>query len=171
MASTVYKREMHDANTQSWWLMIWSCSKEAGKQHSIVACLVRLCRSQQLATSVKPANSKRAIILNTFGLSWFVCFWRNEVKSLWFPRLYMLFSLSSWTVQTSFSPSVQGKDRIVSTFLSRRFHPKSRQLFPFNFSNITLRTDLLTFGVTCAAFKIAGEMHRLPAYFDNPGKR
>ena len=30
------------------------------------------------------------------------------------------------------------------------------------------RTDLLTLGVTGAAFKIAGEMRRLPAYFDNP---
>ena len=58
--------------------------------------------------------------------------------------------------------------RVVSRFLSRRFHPKSRRLFPFYFSNITLRTDLLTFGVTGAGFKIAGEMRRLPAYFDNP---
>ena len=31
-----------------------------------------------------------------------------------------------------------------------------------------LRTDLLTFGVTGAVFKIAGEMRQLPAYFDNP---
>ena len=31
-----------------------------------------------------------------------------------------------------------------------------------------LRTDLLTFGVTHTVFKIAGEMHRLPAYFNNP---
>ena len=59
--------------------------------------------------------------------------------------------------------------RVVSRFLSSRFHPKSRLLFPFYFSNITLRTDLLTFGVTGAVFKIAGEMRRLPAYFDNPG--
>ena len=58
--------------------------------------------------------------------------------------------------------------RVVSRFLSRRFHPKSRRLFPFYFSNITLRTDLLTFRVTGAVFKIAGEMRRLPAYFDNP---
>ena len=58
--------------------------------------------------------------------------------------------------------------RVVSRFLSRRFHPKSRQLFPFYFSNITLRTDLLTFRVTSVVFKIAGEMHRLPAYFDHP---
>ena len=58
--------------------------------------------------------------------------------------------------------------RVVSRFLSTRFHPKSRRLFPFYFSNITLRTDLLTFGVTGAVFKIAGEMRRLPAYFDNP---
>ena len=51
-----------------------------------------------------------------------------------------------------------------------RFHPKSRQLFPLYFSNITLRTNLwlLTFGVTGTVFKIAGEMRRLPAYFDNP---
>ena len=61
-----------------------------------------------------------------------------------------------------------GLNRVVSRFLSRRFHPKSRRLFPFYFSNITLRTDLLTFGVTGAVFKIAGEMRRLPAYFDNP---
>ena len=33
-----------------------------------------------------------------------------------------------------------------------------------------LRTDLLTFGVAAAVFGIAGEMHRLPAYFDNPIK-
>ena len=59
-------------------------------------------------------------------------------------------------------------NRVVSRFLTRRFHPKSRRLFPFYFSNITLRTDLLTFGVTSAVFKIAGEMRRLPAYFDNP---
>ena len=63
------------------------------------------------------------------------------------------------------------ESRVVSRFLSRRFHPKSRQLFPFYFSSITLRTDLLTFGVTGAVFKIAGEMRRLPAYFDNPGSR
>ena len=30
-----------------------------------------------------------------------------------------------------------------------------------------LRTDLLIFGLTGAVFKIAGEMRRLPAYFDN----
>ena len=59
--------------------------------------------------------------------------------------------------------------RVVSRFLSRRFHPKSRRLFPFYFSNITLRTDLvLTFRVTGAVFKIAGEMRLLLAYFDNP---
>ena len=58
--------------------------------------------------------------------------------------------------------------RVVSRFLSRRFHPKSRRLFPFYFSNITLRTDLLTFRVIGAVFKIAGEMCRLPAYFDKP---
>ena len=59
--------------------------------------------------------------------------------------------------------------RVVSRFLSRRFHLKSRWLFPHYFSNITLRTDLQTFGVTGAVFKIAGEMHRLLAYFDNLG--
>ena len=59
--------------------------------------------------------------------------------------------------------------RVVSRFLSRRFHPKSRWLFPFYFSNITLGTDLLTFGVTGGVFKIAGEMRLLLAYFDNPG--
>ena len=58
--------------------------------------------------------------------------------------------------------------RVVSKFLSGRFHPKSRLLFPYYFSNITLRTDLLTFGVTGAVFKIAGEMRQLLAYFDNP---
>ena len=58
--------------------------------------------------------------------------------------------------------------RVVSRFLIRTFHPKSRWLFPFYFSNITLRTDLLTFGVTGTVFKIAGEMCQLPAYFDNP---
>ena len=31
-----------------------------------------------------------------------------------------------------------------------------------------LRPDLLTFGVAGAVFRIAGEMRRLPAYFDNP---
>ena len=58
--------------------------------------------------------------------------------------------------------------RVVSRFLSRRFHPKSSRLFPFYFSNVTLRTDLLTFRVTGAVFKIASEMRQLPAYFDNP---
>ena len=50
--------------------------------------------------------------------------------------------------------------RVVSRFLSSTFHPKSRWLFPFYFSNITLRTDVLTFRVNGAVFKIAGEMHR-----------
>ena len=58
--------------------------------------------------------------------------------------------------------------RVVSRFLSSRFHPKSRRLFLFYLSNITLRTDLLTFRVTGAVFKIAGEMRCLQAYFDNP---
>ena len=31
-----------------------------------------------------------------------------------------------------------------------------------------LRTDLLTFVVAGAVFRIAGEMRQLPAYFDNP---
>ena len=31
-----------------------------------------------------------------------------------------------------------------------------------------LRTDLLTFGVAGVVFRIAGEMRRLLAYFDNP---
>ena len=62
----------------------------------------------------------------------------------------------------------EGECRVVSRFLSRRFHPKSRRLFQFYFSSIMLRTDLLTFGVIGAVFKIAGEMRRLPAYFDNP---
>ena len=59
-------------------------------------------------------------------------------------------------------------NRVVSRFLSSRFHPNSRRLFPFYFSNITPRTDPLTFGVTGAVFKIAGEMRWLPAYFDDP---
>ena len=42
-------------------------------------------------------------------------------------------------------------------------------LFSFYFYNIMLRTDPLTFGVAGAVFRIAGEMRRLPAYFDNPG--
>ena len=58
--------------------------------------------------------------------------------------------------------------RVVSTFLSSKFDPKSRWLFPFYFSNITLRTDVLKFGVTGTVFKIASLMHQLPAYFDNP---
>ena len=66
---------------------------------------------------------------------------------------------------TAFSPG--WSIRVVSRFLSRRFHPKSRRLFRFYFSNITLRTDLLTFQVSGAIFKIAGEMRWLPAYFDN----
>ena len=58
--------------------------------------------------------------------------------------------------------------RVVIRLLSSRFHPKSRPLFPFYFSNITLRTDLLKLGVTGTVFRIAGEMRWLPAYFDNP---
>ena len=34
--------------------------------------------------------------------------------------------------------------------------------------SITLRTDQLAFPVAGAVFRIAGEMRRLPAYFDNP---
>ena len=56
----------------------------------------------------------------------------------------------------------------VHRFLSNRFHPKSRQLFPLYFSNITLRTDPLTFGVVGTVFRIGGEMWWLLAYFDNP---
>ena len=58
----------------------------------------------------------------------------------------------------------------LSVGLSSRFHPNSRRLFPFYFSNFTLRTYLLTFGVTGAVFEIAGEMRRLLAYFDNPAQ-
>ena len=58
--------------------------------------------------------------------------------------------------------------RVVSRVLSSRFHPKSRRLFSCYFSNIVLRTDLLTFGVAATVFEIAGGMRRLPAYFDNP---
>ena len=63
----------------------------------------------------------------------------------------------------------ESSGRVVSGFLSSRFHSKSRRLSPYYFSNIILRTDLLTFGVTGAVFKIAGEMRRLLAYSDNPG--
>ena len=48
--------------------------------------------------------------------------------------------------------------------MSSRFHPKSRQLFSCYFSDIVLQTDLLA----AAVFGIAGGMHQLPAYFDNP---
>ena len=58
--------------------------------------------------------------------------------------------------------------RVVSRFLSSQFHPKSRWLFPCYFSNIILRTDLLTFSVTGAVFKIASKMRWLLACFDNP---
>ena len=61
----------------------------------------------------------------------------------------------------SMSPKGESKykqHRVVSKFLSRRFHPKRRQLFPFYFSNITLRTDLLTFRVTGAVFKIVRQL-------------
>ena len=62
----------------------------------------------------------------------------------------------------------QGSIRVVCRFLSSRLHPKSRWLFPFYFSNITLSTDLLTFGVTGAVIKIASEMRQFPAYFELP---
>ena len=52
--------------------------------------------------------------------------------------------------------------------LSRRFHPKSRRLLSFYFSDIMLQTDLLTFGIAAAVFGIASGMRRLPVYFDNP---
>ena len=60
--------------------------------------------------------------------------------------------------------------RVVSRFLGSRFHPKSRRLVSFYFSNIMLQTDLLTFGVhvAVAVFRIAGGMRRLLPYFDNP---
>ena len=60
---------------------------------------------------------------------------------------------------------------VVSRFLSKRLHPKSRRLLPFYFSNIMLQTDQLTFGIAAAVFGIAGGMRRLPAYFDNRGSR
>ena len=76
---------------------------------------------------------------------------------------WVIFGGYSWTLTLlTFS------HKVVSRFLSSRLHPESRWLFPFYFSNITLRTDLLTFGVTGAVFKIAGEMRWLPVYFDNP---
>ena len=53
-------------------------------------------------------------------------------------------------------------NRVVSRFLSSRFHPKSRWLFSCYFSNIMLRTNLLTFRVAAAVFGIAGGMGRLP---------
>ena len=68
----------------------------------------------------------------------------------------------------SLSTSQIDVSRVVSRFLSSRFHPKSRGLFLFYFSNITLRIDLLTFRVTDTVFKIASEMRQLPVYFDNP---
>ena len=58
--------------------------------------------------------------------------------------------------------------RVVSRFLSSRFHPKIRQLLSSYFSNIMLQTDLLTFRVAAAVFGIAGGMRQLLAYFDNP---
>ena len=58
--------------------------------------------------------------------------------------------------------------RVVSRFLSSRFHPKSRRLCSCYFSNIMLQTDLLTCGVAAAVFGIAGGTRLLPAYFDNP---
>ena len=58
--------------------------------------------------------------------------------------------------------------KVVSRFLSSRFHPKSRRLCSCYFSNIMLETDLLTFGVAAAVFEIAGGTCLLPAYLDNP---
>ena len=58
-------------------------------------------------------------------------------------------------------------NEVVSRLLSRRFHPKNRLFFAFYFSNIMLRTDLRTYGITGTVCKIADEMHRLPAYFEN----
>ena len=84
-----------------------------------------------------------------------VAFNKNIARPIVYERTFAIFYI--WT------------HRVVSRFLSRRFLPKSRRLFPFYFSNITLRTDLLIFGVTGTVFKIAGEMRRLLAYFDNPG--
>ena len=78
-------------------------------------------------------------------------------------------SWSEYELQDSGPNLDPAKNRVVSRFFSSRFHPKSRRLFPFYFSNITFRTDLLTFGVTSAVSKIAGEMLQLLAYFDNPG--
>ena len=69
---------------------------------------------------------------------------------------------------TNSSFNTSNNFRVVSRSSSRRFHPKSRQLFPFYFSNIMLKADLLTFRVTGTVFKIASEMRRLPAHSDNP---
>ena len=41
------------------------------------------------------------------------------------------------------------------------------QIRPVQNLYITLKTDILTFGVPGIVFGIAGEMCRLPAYFDN----
>ena len=43
-------------------------------------------------------------------------------------------------------------------------------LYSFYFYNIMLRTDLLACGVAGVVFRVAGEMRRLPAYFDNPAR-
>ena len=67
-----------------------------------------------------------------------------------------------------FYPSPLQQLRVVSRFLSSRFHPKSWQQFSFYFSNITLRTDLLMFEVAVTVCRIAGGMCWLPAYFDSP---
>ena len=41
-------------------------------------------------------------------------------------------------------------------------------LFSFYFHNIMVRTDLVTFKVASAIFRIAEEMHQVLAYFHNP---
>ena len=63
--------------------------------------------------------------------------------------------------------------RVLSRFLSSRFHPRVGDYFhfisPISRSYLQYHAhDLLTFGVTSAIFKIAGEIRWLPAYFDNP---
>ena len=74
-------------------------------------------------------------------------------------RQVILKSISNRVTHFFLSPPIQfGFKQIITWTI----------LFPLYFSNITLRTDLLTFGVAGAVFGIVSEMCRLPAYFDNP---
>ena len=99
----------------------------------------------------------------------------NKNNSLFFTSVIMRDWYFSYTcigfhllVWKHFAFNLVCSSRVVSRFLSRRSHPKSRRLFSFYFSSIMLWTDLLTFGVAAAVFGIAGGKRRLLAYFDNP---